>query len=174
MAGMTRSNLAQLERAPSDRTLGTLAAGNLPALAALDRGSLRQLWRELFSRAAPSRASHALLVYGLAYRMQENAYGGLSAAARTRLHAIAQQLGPGKPSPKNTAARIAPGTRLIRQWRTQRHEVTVLEKGYAYRGSRYPSLSAIARLISGTHCSGPRFFGLTAHSASNARVADAA
>jgi hypothetical protein len=130
MAGMTRSSLAKLQRAPSDRTPATLSAGNLPAL---DRASLRQLWRELFSSAAPSRASHALLVYALAYRMQENAHGGLSALARTRLRAIAQQLGPGTSPPKNTAARFAPGTRLIRQWRAQRHEVTVLEKGYAYR-----------------------------------------
>jgi Protein of unknown function (DUF2924) len=61
---------------------------------------------------------------------------------------------------------------LIRQWREQRHEVTVLENGYAYRGGRYPSLSAIARLISGTHCSGPRFFGLTSNSTTNSAAAD--
>jgi hypothetical protein len=56
---------------------------------------------------------------------------------------------------------LAPGTRLIRQWREQRHEVTVLEHGFAYRGGHYRSLSAIARVICGSHCSGPRFFGLT-------------
>jgi hypothetical protein len=55
---------------------------------------------------------------------------------------------------------LVPGTRLIRQWRGQRHEVRVLERGYLYGGTRYASLSAIACLISGTHCSGPRFFGL--------------
>jgi hypothetical protein len=60
----------------------------------------------------------------------------------------------------------------IRQWRTQRHEVTVLETGYAYRGSRYTSLSAIARLISGTHCSGPRFFGLKSNVTPKLTAAD--
>jgi hypothetical protein len=59
---------------------------------------------------------------------------------------------------------LAPGTRLIRQWREQRHEVTVLEHGFAYRGHHYGSLSAIARVICGSHCSGPRFFGLSAAS----------
>jgi hypothetical protein len=91
---------------------------------------------------------------------QENAYGGLG-TARTRLRTIAQQLAAGQLASANSApTRVPAGTRLIRQWRDQRHEVTVLERGYAYRGSRYTSLSAIARLISGTHCSGPRFFGV--------------
>jgi len=67
---------------------------------------------------------------------------------------FAQKLEAQQPSP------LVPGTRLIRQWRGQRHEVRVLQSGYSYRGTRYTSLSAIACLISGTHCSGPRFFGL--------------
>ena len=52
------------------------------------------------------------------------------------------------------------GTRLIRSWRGTRHEVSVLKKGFAYRGKVYRSLSEIARLITGTRWSGPRFFGL--------------
>jgi Protein of unknown function (DUF2924) len=104
--------------------------------------------------------SKSLLIYGLAYRMQESTYGGLSAVSRRRLRNMAQKLAAQAQAPKSIAAPIAPGTRLIRQWREERHEVTVLEKGYAYRGSRYTSLSAIARVISGTHGSGPRFFGL--------------
>jgi hypothetical protein len=38
--------------------------------------------------------------------------------------------------------------------------VTVTERGYEHRGSRYQSLSEIARLITGTRWSGPLFFGL--------------
>jgi hypothetical protein len=64
--------------------------------------------------------------------------------------------------------RLTPGTRLIRQWRAQRHEVIVLEHGFAYRGSHYGSLSEIARMICGGHCSGPRFFGVSSKSASAA------
>jgi len=39
--------------------------------------------------------------------------------------------------------------------------VTVLESAFSYRGKTYPSLSAIARLITGVRWSGPAFFGLT-------------
>ena len=146
MVGMTNADLGQAGTEASPIGSAAISAGNLQALAALDRASLRQWWRELFGGAMPPRASQAWLIYALAYRMQENAYGGLSAATRTRLRNIAQQLAPATSSPKSTVARIPPGTRLIRQWRAQRHEVTVLETGYTYRGSRYASLSANARL----------------------------
>ena len=51
---------------------------------------------------------------------------------------------------KNVSFRIKPGTRLIREWQGKTHEVTVAEGSYEYRGSRYSSLSEIARLITGT------------------------
>ena len=54
------------------------------------------------------------------------------------------------------------GTRLIREWHGTPHEVEVLEDGYLWRGVRHRSLSAIARTITGTRWSGPRFFGLVA------------
>jgi hypothetical protein len=53
-----------------------------------------------------------------------------------------------------------PGTRLLREWQGQTFEVTVLDSGFAYRGTRYESLSRIAREITGARWSGPRFFGL--------------
>jgi Protein of unknown function (DUF2924) len=162
---MQRSDVSEMRGRV--RPPAAVSVANLTALAALDRASLQQLWRELWERPAPPKASRSLLLYGLAYRLQERAYGGLSTASRRRLRNIAQKL----ESPAGQPARLAPGTRLIRQWRAQRHEVTVLEAGYAYRGSRYASLSAIARLISGTHCSGPRFFGLKPWSTSGPRPA---
>ncbi len=60
--------------------------------------------------------------------------------------------------------RIKLGTRLIRQWQGETHEVTAIDAGFAYRGKHYLSLSEIARLITGTRWSGPVFFGLrTSH-----------
>ena len=145
---------------PSSIEGRAISSIDLQGLAELDRARLRQLWRKYCQSPLPPKASRQFLIYCLAYRIQEQAYGGLSADSRTRLRNIAQQLQAAAGQP--TGLRLAPGTRLIRQWREQRHEVTVLERGYAYRGKRYSSLSAIARLISGTHCSGPRFFGLKA------------
>ena len=139
----------------------TTGVPDLAALPALKRSALRQWWRTLFNSPMPAKASRPLLIYCLAYRIQQNAYGGLSATARRRLRTLAQPLAPEHGLAKPAAVRLAPGTRLVRQWREQRHEVTVLEQGFAYRGHRYRSLSAIARVISGSHCSGPRFFGLS-------------
>jgi hypothetical protein len=52
------------------------------------------------------------------------------------------------------------GTRLLREWRGQTHEVIAMEAGYEYRGVSYRSLSEIARKVTGTRWSGPAFFGL--------------
>jgi Protein of unknown function (DUF2924) len=92
MALMTRSKAAQVRSAPESIGSAALCAGNLHALTELNRRALHQLWSELIGSPLPPQASQSLLVYGLAYRIQENAYGGLSAAARTRLGEIAGQL----------------------------------------------------------------------------------
>jgi hypothetical protein len=52
------------------------------------------------------------------------------------------------------------GTRLVREWHGERHEFTVVEGGFAYRGRRYRALSAIARAITGTQWNGWVFFRL--------------
>jgi hypothetical protein len=38
--------------------------------------------------------------------------------------------------------------------------VAALDNDVVYRGCRYKSLSEVARMITGTHWSGPVFFGL--------------
>ena len=57
-----------------------------------------------------------------------------------------------------------PGTRLVRDWHGETHTVTVRDRGYEWRGQTYRSLSLVAREITGTNWSGPRFFGLTSRS----------
>ena len=57
--------------------------------------------------------------------------------------------------------RLKPGASLIRTWRGVTHTVQVGEDGFEHQGVRYTSLSQIAQVITGTHWSGPRFFGLT-------------
>jgi hypothetical protein len=41
----------------------------------------------------------------------------------------------------------------------------VTEEGFEYAGTTYPSLTKIAKKITGAHWSGPRFFGLKAANA---------
>jgi hypothetical protein len=64
--------------------------------------------------------------------------------------------------PDRPGRMLRPGTVLIRQWQGATHHVTVGGHGVLYRGERYRSLSAVARLITGARWSGPRFFGLRA------------
>jgi hypothetical protein len=55
---------------------------------------------------------------------------------------------------------LKPGTVLIREYQGQRHTVTMVRDGFEWQGTTYSSLSAIARAITGTAWSGPRFFAL--------------
>ncbi len=140
----------------------------LKSLLGMNKAGLCALWRELFKEDAPSQVRKELLTRILAYRIQEQAFGGLSAANRRRLREIARTF---QRDPKTSlpgAGAIKPGTRLIRQWQGKSHHVTVHELGYEYDGKRYASLSEIARLITGTRWSGPLFFGLRRNGAKRA------
>jgi hypothetical protein len=55
---------------------------------------------------------------------------------------------------------LKPGARLVREWHGHTHTVTVTEEGFEYAGMSYPSLTKIAKRITGARWSGPRFFGL--------------
>jgi hypothetical protein len=88
----------------------------------------------------------------LAFELQAAVHGGLSPELKQRLRAKS-----------GTAAKeptLPPGTRIVREWRGERHVINVTQDGFEHRGTVYDSLSEIARSITGTRWSGPRFFGL--------------
>ena len=95
---------------------------------------------------------------------------------KRRLAALAKTMDEKGDLAKARVVRLKPGAKLVREWRGKTHDVLVLEDGFQWRGQRGRSLSAIAREISGTHWSGPRFFGLQAEAAdeagSEARIED--
>ena len=133
----------------------------ITALDALATDELRIEWQRLYRATPPTRLSRDLLLRGVAYKIQEQAYGGLS--LRTRR--VLRSLGRGSDEPgKSRAApalNLRPGTKLVRKWHRHTHMVNVLEDGFEYRGERYCSLSQIARQITGVHWSGPLFFGIS-------------
>ena len=57
---------------------------------------------------------------------------------------------------------------MLRTWEGVTHEVMVVDEGFIWSGKTWRSLSAIAREITGTRWSGPRFFGLKVTTESNA------
>ena len=125
--------------------------------------TLQDRWRLIYGQRAPSRLGAEFLRRALAYRMQEVALGGLRRQAQLRLKAWRQ-----KAQGDNDTAGSLPvpsmikqGTRFVREWQGKTHEVLAIEnEAFAYRGKSYRSPTVIARKITGTHQSGPRFFGL--------------
>jgi hypothetical protein len=105
------------------------------------------------------------LRYLLAWRVQEQRYGGLSPDARRRLQELVASVQRGTKIKVAPAKALQPGTVISREWRGIVHRVHVLEDGFAYEGRRFGSLSVIARKITRTRWSGPRFFGIEAKKA---------
>ena len=132
----------------------------LSRLPELDIGELRRQWRSLYKAEAPRHLSRELLVRAVAYRMQEVARGGLRAEPQRRLLRIAREFKETGATTIRARPELKPGTRLMREWRGRTHGVLVLDDGFSWQGTRYRSLSAIARKITGTAWSGPLFFGL--------------
>jgi len=130
------------------------------ALGDLNLAAIRERWRALFGNPPPLSLRHAFLVAACAYSIRTKAFGGLSAATRRRLRAIAEAARDGKPTPA-APVRTKAGTRLVRAWGGHTHVVTTQPDGrFEYDGQTYRSLSAIARAITGTNWNGHTFFGV--------------
>ena len=121
---------------------------------------LRGKWAQTFGHEPPRQASRSLLLHALSYNIQERDEGGLSATIRRRLVRWAAADGTDPQPVTPTTPQLKPGCRLVREWRGEVHDVTVIDQGFAYRGDHYTSLSGIARIITGSSRSGPLFFGL--------------
>jgi len=135
-------------------------ADELAMIEAMSIDCLRARWRATRHLDTPPGLSARLLAETLVYDLQANRWGGLSQTTTRKLARIATRL---ENNPNASALEDegpAPGARLVREWGGKRHEVEVLNVGFAYHGSVYASLSEIARIITGARWSGPRFFGL--------------
>ena len=125
-------------------------------LKSLDAAALKAQWRAAFKSAPPRVAQREFFVRFLAHEFQARTHGGLRKSSLKTLAGFAE-LAPA------AGMKLHPGTGLLCQRRGVAHEVMVMERGYAYRGRSYTSLSEIARHITGARWSGPRLFGLQSH-----------
>ena len=120
---------------------------------------LRGEWRRFYHSESP-RLSRDLLVRAIGYRLQELEHGGLGKATRRKLQTLARAFRTtGRIGPTPSLS-LKPGARLVREWHGRTHTVTVTEDGFEYAGMTYPSLTKVAKKVTGAHWSGPRFFGL--------------
>jgi len=134
----------------------------LAALSGMDAPELRTEWRRLYRSHPPKLLRRDLLELGVAWKLQERVLGGLSAATKRQLAELARTMATKSDLAKARKVILKPGARIIREWNGEMHEVLVVEDGFRWRGRTWRSLSMIAREMTGTHWSGPRFFGLKA------------
>jgi hypothetical protein len=145
----------KITRAPGDQV-----AVELAVLARLTIAELKERWRSLYETNSPRRIGRGLLTRAIAYRLQEQALGGLKPSTKRLLERLVENASSGQPLNLAAASPASAGTVLIREWQGITHEVTVLDRAVLYRKQQYRSLSEVARLITGCRWSGPLFFGL--------------
>jgi hypothetical protein len=139
----------------------------IASLAELDPSQLCLQWRNHLGGAPPAHLPHWLLARVLAQRLQAAALGDLD---RATLRMLRQTKGDGddsihRPFASREAAtkdgvNLKAGALLVREWNGALQRVMVLEKGFAWNGKTYGSLSQIAKAMTGTSWNGHQFFGL--------------
>jgi hypothetical protein len=125
-------------------------------LQSLGKDDLRLRWSKMFGKVPPPALTKDLLGRMIAWRIQEKFYGGHDKATLRLLDGLAR----GEVANPATEPRLRSGTVLMREHRGMRHTVTVTPDGFVWQDRTYPSLSAVARAITGTSWNGRRFFGL--------------
>jgi hypothetical protein len=151
-------------------------ATEIAALPRLRVSELRTRFAAVFGEPTPSH-NKVWLVKRIGWRLQALAEGDLSERARRRAAELVQAADLRLSAPPAGLAPSAPkaplrwpadehlprpGTILTRRYKGRTVQVEVLEHGFAYEGQVYRSLSAVAKAVTGSHCSGHFFFGLTA------------
>ncbi len=150
---------------PDYRVDVTKLVASLPSL---DKAQLLLRWRNHFGGTAPAHLPGWLLARVLAFRLQAQAFGDVSAASlRMVQRGVGDATADVAPEPfanrlptTREGADLRPGAMLAREWRGKLERVTVLEEGFAWNGKSFGSLSQVAKAITGTSWNGHRFFGL--------------
>jgi hypothetical protein len=155
-------------------------AKEVAALEQMTVGQLHDRYVEVFRE--PVRSRHRqYLIRRIAWRVQANAEGGLSERALRRAEELANVADVRVTPPRGASLRDLnhsigtrssnasvrsdprlpmPGTQITRKYKRQTIKVTVLPDGFEYLGEYYRSLTAVAKVITGSHMNGFRFFGL--------------
>ncbi len=136
-------------------------AARVAELPELPMVALWAQWDRYFPRR-PECPNRSYVESRVAYKLQEEAFGGLAPETRRRLEAIGAKHSKIKLRAQPRTFDFAPGTVLLREWAERDHRVLVTGEGlFDYEGRSFKSLTAVARHITGAHWSGPLFFGLT-------------
>jgi Protein of unknown function (DUF2924) len=144
------------------------------ALQRMTANELRERFAEVFGESTNGR-NKVWLVRRIAWRLQAKAEGGLSERALKRAAELADEADlritpprdDGKPNltvvpllGTHDSRLPPPGTVLTRRYKGGLVRVTVLDRGFEHEGETYPTLTAVAKKVTGTHTNGYLFFKL--------------
>lgn len=135
-------------------------------LQTLSRQELIKKWKKLFKKNSPMHARKEFLIKHIAWELQAREKGGYTPKIQKQLNKLSERMAVGKDLQdkgivkESTTIEIKAGTKLIREYKGEKHEVIALDKGFKYRDKIYKSLSAIANEITGTRWNGKVFFGI--------------
>lgn len=133
-------------------------AQTIKDLEAAPRPELAEQWQRLYRNRPPKGVSRRFLIAAIAHALQLRAHGRTASSLRRKIERVVAKRS--RNADTSPASVPTPGARLIREWNGSTYTVDVTEEGFVWDGVPYRSLSAIARTITGTRWSGPRFFGL--------------
>jgi len=136
-------------------TDGAAVEAEVDQIRSLGVDAIRARWRELFGAVPPKGLTKHIISRMIAYRIQEETFGGFARETVKLLDRLARG-----EKPNELNRRLKAGTVLVREYNGERHTVTVVPDGFLWRDTTYSSLSIIAQTITGTKWNGPRFFGL--------------
>jgi Protein of unknown function (DUF2924) len=145
---------------PRDASLLSIVAN----LEGLDLDGLRRQWRAHLGGETPAHLPRWLLMRGLAYRLQADAFGGLDKSIQRILRSgkddrVGAPFDRRAPQTRDGVG-LKVGALLVREWNGKLERVMILEEGFAWNGQTFGSLSQIAKTMTGTNWNGHRFFGL--------------
>jgi hypothetical protein len=135
----------------------------------LSREELIKKWKKILKTNPPQHARKEYLIKHIVWELQAKEQGGYSAQTKKQLEKLADKLVKKQEinekdiketCRQSSALEIKSGTKLIREYKGEKHEVMALEKGFEYKNKPYKSLSAIANEITGTQWNGKIFFGV--------------
>lgn len=127
---------------------------------AKELSNLKAQWREIFNQDPPFKASRDFMQGHIAWTQQAKEHGGIKRKANNQMKQMMQQMRGGAEPTPDTSLIIKPGTKLIREYQGEKHEVITIAEGFRYKGKAFNSLSSIAREITGTRWNGKVFFGV--------------
>jgi hypothetical protein len=134
---------------------------DITVIPTLSKAELHARWERL-EGAKPPNIPIGLLRRLYAQRVREHAYGGIPGWVLAEFDRVLLESRKPREKKRVDSVRrsLSAGTRLVREWNGKTISVEVRQEGYLYADRLYGSLSEIARVVTGTHWSGPRFFGI--------------